>query len=90
MENKEEIKSRLQQEGYGTVREYNDLPNEEFPDHDHLVDELIVVLKGSMAIKMHGKSYLLKAGDELYFPAKIIHSAKVGSDGCAYILGEKL
>lgn len=90
MINREEIKNRFQKEGYTTVREYNDPPNEEFPDHDHLVDELVIVLKGSMAVKMHNRDYLLKIGDELYFPAKVIHSAKVGPEGCVYILGEKL
>lgn len=89
MENIESIKSRLRKEGYGIIHEYTDSPNEEFPDHDHPGDQLLVVVKGSIAVKMNGKDYSLKAGHELRFPAKMVHSAKAGPEGCGYIVGEK-
>lgn len=71
------------------THEYDDPADEEFPDHNHAGDEFLVVLRGSIAIKMGANDYLLHAGDEFYFPAKIIHSAKVGPAGCQYIVGEK-
>jgi len=89
MENKEEIKKRLQQDGYLIITEYNDPPNKEFPDHTHEMEELAVIISGSMEAKMDGKNYFLKPGDELFFPAKMLHNAKVGPEGSNYIVGER-
>lgn len=35
MGNKEVIKERMLKEGFIVINEYNDPPNEFFPDHDH-------------------------------------------------------
>src|SRR5438477_463037 len=78
MENKEAIKQRLRLEGFSIINEFDDPPNEFFPDHDHFGDQLLIVLKGSIEIKMDGKVSVLKPGDEILFPAKMIPSAKVG------------
>ncbi len=90
MENKEDIKKRLQKYGYLVIYEYDDPPNEEFPDHIHEGEELAVIISGSLEVKMDGVDYFLKAGDEIVFPAKMIHSAKVGPNGCVYVVGEKI
>jgi len=89
MGNKEAIKRRILREGFSTINEYNDSPNEVFPDHDHLGDQLLVVVKGSIEVTMNGKTSILKPGDEIFFPAKMLHSAKVGLEGCLYINGER-
>ena len=89
MDNKETIKERMIKEGFSVVNEYDDPPNETFPDHNHPTDQLIVVLRGLIAITMDGKTSALKVGDEILFPAKVIHSAKVGSEGCLYLHGER-
>ncbi|MDD2807085.1 MAG: cupin domain-containing protein [Patescibacteria group bacterium] len=88
MENKDAIKQRMLQNGYSIINEYNDPPNEVFPDHDHPGDQLLVVIKGSIEIVMDGKTSILRPGDEIFFPAKMMHSAKIGSQGCFYIDGE--
>lgn len=90
MENKEAIKERLTREGYSKLVEYDDPPNEVFPDHDHPGDQFLVVLKGSISITMNGKTGVLRPGDEMFFPAKVIHSAKVGPEGCLYLDGERV
>ncbi len=89
MDNKEQIKQRMMAEGFSIINEYNDPPNEFFPDHDHPGDQLLVVLEGSIEIAMNGKVSTLKPGDEITFPAKVMHSAKVGSEGCLYLDGER-
>ncbi len=86
---KEEIKIWLRKDGYALIHEYNDPPNKKFPDHIHKGEELAVIMAGSLEVKMDGVDYLLKPGDELVFPANMVHSAKVGSDGCVYVVGEK-
>jgi len=76
-------------EGYSIINEYDDPPNEIFPDHDHPGDQLLVVLKGSIIVTMQGKTSILKQDDEIFFPAKVIHSAQIGSGGCLYLDGER-
>jgi quercetin dioxygenase-like cupin family protein len=89
MDNKEAIKKQLIGAGYIKIFDYNDPPNEFFSEHDHEFDERVFVISGSMSISMAGRDYALKAGDQLDFPAKLKHSAKIGPEGCIYIAGEK-
>lgn len=89
MDNKEQIKARMLREGFATINEYDDPPNEVFPDHDHPADQLLVVLKGEISVTMNGETTMLQPGEEMFFPAKTIHSAKVGPEGCLYLDGER-
>lgn len=89
MGNKEKIKQRMLRGGYSIINEYNDPPNEIFSDHDHPGDQLLVVLKGSITVTMQGKTSILKQNDEMFFPAKVMHSAQIGSEGCLYLDGER-
>ena len=89
MENVHEITTRLQRLGYADIHEYDDLAHEEFPDHAHDGDQLLVVVRGDMEVTMDGQVSKLMPNDEMYFPAKKVHSAKVGADGCLYLVGEK-
>ena len=86
---KEQIKEKLKKEGYTEINVYDDSANEIFPDHTHEGEQKLVVVRGSMEVKMEGKEYSLTPGDELVFPAKVVHSAKMGPEGCEYIDGEK-
>ena len=89
MGSREDIKNQLKREGYRLIHEYSDAPNDEFPDHDHEGDQLMIIVEGSIAVRMGGKDYVLKARDELRVPAKVKHSAKVSAEGCKYLVGEK-
>lgn len=89
MESKEVVRGRLMRDGYTKLVEYDDPPNEVFPDHTHEGDQYIVILKGSITITMLGKTTVMKPGDEMFFPKQTIHSAVVGPEGCVYIDGEK-
>ena len=89
MENKEIIKERLLKKGYSILNEYDDPPNEIFPDHDHPGDQLLIVIRGLIEITMNGKTTVLNSGDEMFFPKKVVHSAKVGPKGCLYLDGER-
>lgn len=89
MDRKEIIKRRLLRDGFSIINEYDDPPNELFPDHSHTGDQLLVVMSGEITVTMDGKILILKAGDEMFFPKHIIHSAKIGAGGCHYLDGEK-
>lgn len=85
----EAIKDRLRKEGYSVINEYNDPAGEFFSDHIHPVDEHLIVVTGNISVDMDGKHYECGVADELFFPANMIHSAKIGPEGCLYIVGEK-
>jgi quercetin dioxygenase-like cupin family protein len=55
------------------------------PNHRHPGEEIIYVLAGSMEYQLQGKPPVtLKAGDVLFVPAGVIHSAKnVGHDNAS-------
>lgn len=86
---RQQILLRMKDEGYTIIHEYDDAPGEHFPEHNHPGEQLIVILRGSIDVTMAGKRYLLHAGDELVFPAKMLHEATIGSEGCLYLDGEK-
>jgi quercetin dioxygenase-like cupin family protein len=86
---KEEIIKNLKAEGFTVVNEYADPPGEFFPDHDHPGDQKLVIIKGSMTVVMDGKNIEAEAGETIFFPARLTHSAKMGPDGCHYIDGER-
>lgn len=88
MESREEIK-KLTADGYTVIYEYDDSPGEKFDDHSHEGDQMMFIMAGEMKVEMNGKVYNLQAGDSLPIPAKTIHSAEIGSQGCSYIVGEK-
>lgn len=84
-----EIKNKLAREGFSIINEYDDPPGEFFPDHDHSADQYLVVLRGSMTVVMAGETTVLEVGDEIAFPARVVHNAKMGPEGCHYIDGER-
>jgi len=87
--NKEEIKKRLVQEGYKRVFEWSDEPNYTYSEHEHSFETLLVITKGSIWFEIGGREYNLKEGDELLVSPQTKHKAKVGPEGCWYIVGEE-
>jgi quercetin dioxygenase-like cupin family protein len=60
-------------------------PGVAFPRHSHPGEEIIYVLTGSLEYEVEGRPPVtLKAGDVLFIPAGVVHSARnVGSDNGA-------
>jgi quercetin dioxygenase-like cupin family protein len=85
----DKIKQSLIDQGYTTIYDYDDVPGEYFADHSHSGDEYMFIIDGGMKVLMDGKEHLLKKGDELFFPAEMIHNALMDGTGCKYIVGEK-
>ena len=62
------------------------------PKHSHPGEEIVYVLKGTLVYELEGKPPVtLKAGDVLFIPAGVVHSAKnigktVGSELATYIV----
>jgi len=70
------MRRKLEQLGYRvTLYEYS--PGTLFPTHTHAIDKIDAVLSGSFRIGMGNGSFVLKAGDFIYVPARAEHSAEV-------------
>jgi len=74
------MRNKLESRGYSVSR-YIYPPGTWFPDHTHGMDKIDGVLAGRFRMTMNGKSVILEAGDCLFIPKGVAHSADVvGSD----------
>lgn len=54
------------------------------PKHTHPGEEIIYVIEGTLDYEIDGKRSTVKAGDVLFVPAGVVHSAKnVGTENAA-------
>ena len=59
-------------------------PKAAFPSHTHPGEEIIYVIEGTWQYEIGDRSVTARAGDVLFIPARVIHSAKnVGSGKAA-------
>ena len=86
--NEKELMEQLKKEGFERVYVWEDASNAYHPSHTHSTKTAHIIVNGVIDITMHGKVYRLKEGDRLDVPANEVHSARVGPDGCRYIIGE--
>ncbi len=80
---------QLREEGFDDVYIWQDGPNKEYPDHTHPTITAHIILEGDMDVTMAGKTEHYKPGDRFDVPAHTIHAAKMGAQGCKYLIGEK-
>jgi hypothetical protein len=57
-------------------RAFADPPGPVWRDTMHDSDELLTVVDGSLEIVMHGESWVLEPGDELYVPRGVAHTVR--------------
>jgi quercetin dioxygenase-like cupin family protein len=63
-------------------------PGQSAPNHRHPGEEIIYVIEGTLEYQLQGKPPVtLKAGDVLFVPAGVVHSAKNVGQGNAAELG---
>jgi mannose-6-phosphate isomerase-like protein (cupin superfamily) len=48
-----------------------------------------VILKGEITFSMAGEIKTFREGERCNVPAGAVHSAKMGSRGCRYVIGER-
>ncbi len=91
--NELEVIERLQSEGFDEVYAYDAAPGEIDEEHQHDFDTKMVVLEGGISVTsvMGGAVTNLnyKKGSEITIPRNRLHSAKVGSKGCRYVVAER-
>lgn len=70
------LMAAMEREGY-EVAVYAYREGTEFPEHEHAQDKCDAVLEGVFRVTAGGVAYDLSAGDRIYLPAGIRHSAGV-------------
>ena len=80
----------LKNEGFVHVYEWTDKPNTEYSEHSHKGKVSFYLTKGSILMNIDGALTMVRAGDRMDVPVGIPHTAKVGPDGCTFIVGEEI
>ncbi len=80
---------KLVDEGFDNVYVWQDAPNAEYHDHSHPFTSAHVILDGEMQVVSEQEGRILRSGDRMDVIAGTIHSVKMGSEGCRYIIAEK-
>lgn len=88
--NEKEWREQLAKDDFKEIWVRADKPNCEYEAHEHPVDTTHVVLRGSLQVKMNGKTYEIKENERLDIEKHIEHSAKIGSQGCTFLMAAKV
>jgi mannose-6-phosphate isomerase-like protein (cupin superfamily) len=83
------LESQLRAEGFSHTYVWQDGPNAFYPDHTHAALTAHIILDGEMTLTMDGASRTYRVGDRCDVPAGAVHSARMGPQGCRYLIGEK-
>jgi uncharacterized protein YdcH (DUF465 family)/uncharacterized cupin superfamily protein len=59
-----------------SCRAFIDPPGQEWPGFVHDSDEVVTVVEGQLEVDMHGETWTLEPGDELYIPREVQHSVR--------------
>jgi quercetin dioxygenase-like cupin family protein len=85
----QEIMKELREEGFSQTYVWEDSPNASYPEHTHLTETAHVILRGELTLQMAGEKKTFREGERCDVPAGAVHSAKTGSRGCRYVIGER-
>jgi hypothetical protein len=81
---------QLRQEGFRHVYIWRDAAHAFYSEHVHPVDTAHVILDGEMTLTCGGSTKTYHAGERPPdVPAGAVHSARMGPNGCQYLIGEK-
>jgi mannose-6-phosphate isomerase-like protein (cupin superfamily) len=83
------LERRLHEEGFLHTYIWQDGANAFYPDHTHAVETAHIILDGEMTLTQGGETRTYTAGERCDVPADAVHSAKMGTRGCKYLIGEK-
>jgi quercetin dioxygenase-like cupin family protein len=84
------FKEQLKSEGFPFVFEWTDAPDTIYTPHLHKGRVTFYITKGEIAVDILGKKLLITEGKRLDVPPAVIHSAKVGPQGCSFVVGEEI
>lgn len=85
----ESLRRLLQDEGFSHTYVWDDGPDAFYPDHTHATETAHIILKGEMTLTQGGATGTFHKGERCDVPAGAVHSAKMGPQGCRYLIGER-
>jgi len=85
----QELEEQLIDEGFSGIFVHRDSPDAYYPDHTHSGITAHIILDGEITVTSEGQTSTYKTGDRFDVPSGEVHSAKIGPDGCRYMIGEK-
>ncbi|MCK5390802.1 MAG: cupin domain-containing protein [Deltaproteobacteria bacterium] len=84
-----ELEEKLSLEGFSGIFVHRDSPNAYYPDHTHCGITAHIILDGDITVTSGGQTTTFEPGQRFDVPAGEVHSAKIGPNGCRYMIGEK-
>lgn len=87
---REEWEIQLKRDNFGELWIHEDPPEQSYPEHSHPVDSTHVVLRGSMVVTFEGHDNFVGPGDRIDVGKHVLHSAKIGSEGCVFLMGVRI
>ncbi len=82
------LRRELLDESFEVFR-WRDEAGAEYERHAHEHDESLWVVEGEMHFESGGHEVVLRPGDRLMLPRGTAHTARAGSDGVTYLIGER-
>jgi mannose-6-phosphate isomerase-like protein (cupin superfamily) len=83
------LEIQLHCEGFLHTFVWQDGPQASYPNHTHDTETAHVILEGEMTLTTAGQTRTYRAGERCDVPAQAVHSARMGPQGCRYLIGEK-
>lgn len=83
-----ELRKTLESEGW-QVLEWSDPPDTCYSPHTHECDESLWVVAGEIAFEVGRQRHALGPGDRLMLPRHTTHTARAGSRGATYLIGQR-
>lgn len=85
----QELSRQLQREGFSHAYVWEDGPNAFYPEHTHDAETAHIILRGEMTLTMNGLATTYRVGGCCDVPAGRVHSARMGPQGCRYLIGDR-
>ncbi|WP_255298303.1 cupin domain-containing protein [Brevibacillus dissolubilis] len=70
----------------GFIEIQRDLPSWEHPTHTHPVNEILLIVEGSITFMVGELAMTCRSGDQLLLPKHTVHSSVAGPEGCTYLI----
>ena len=87
--NEKKLTEQLKRDGFEHTYVWQDGPNVFYSEHTHDTETAHIILDGSMTLTMNGESRTFSSGERCDVPAGVTHSARMGPQGCRYLIGER-
>ena len=87
--NEKKLTEQLRRDGFENTYVWQDGPNVFYSEHTHDTETAHIILDGSMTLTMKGESRTFSSGERCDVPVGVTHSARMGPQGCRYLIGER-